>query len=212
MVKLIHIKPQRLTKSEIWSKSEEFRNKYVSPIDRIPVPIIEIIEIDLKIYPGPYKGLRQLCDIDGFLTSDLKSICIDHDIYFEEKYENRLRFTYAHELGHLVLHKNQIQQFKFKTPHDWISFRESILEDELSWFEYQAYEFAGRLLVPKQKLISSIERIRKRIEQYKILTGKDDSDLLREYVSNYICKDFKVSADVILRRINSERIWEELKL
>ena len=206
------IKPPRLTKAEIWNKSEEFRNKYVSPVDRIPVPIIEIIEIDLKIYPEPYKGLKQLCDIDGFLTSDLKGICIDYDFYFEEKYENRLRFTYAHEIGHLVLHKDQIQRCRFKTPQEWISFRENMSENDLSWFEYQAYEFAGRLLVPKRKLIESLKRIREKIEQYKTLTGKDDSDLLREYVSNAICKDFKVSADVILRRIYSERIWEELKL
>ncbi|MHA1703382.1 MAG: ImmA/IrrE family metallo-endopeptidase [Promethearchaeota archaeon] len=206
------IKPQRLKKSEIWNKSEEFRNKYVSPINKVPVPIIEIAEIDLKIYPEPYKGLKQLCDIDGFLTSDLKSICIDYDFYFEEKFENRLRFTYAHEIGHLVLHKDQIQQFSFRTPKEWINFRENMSEDDLSWFEYQAYEFAGRLLVPKLKLIGSLEQIRGKIENYKMLTGKDDSDLLREYVSNAICKYFKVSSDVILRRINSERIWEELKL
>lgn len=209
---MITIKPQRLTKAKIWNESESFRNKYVSPIDKVPVPIVEIAEIDLKIYPEPYKGLKQLCDIDGFLTSDLKSICIDHDFYFEEKFENRLRFTYAHEIGHLVLHEKQIKRCNFRTPEEWIEFRENMSEDELSWFEYQANEFAGRLLVPKPKLIEFLERIREKIEKYKILTGKNDSDLLREYVSNAICKDFKVSADVILRRINSEKIWEEMKL
>jgi len=212
VVELIHIRPQRLTKIDIWKKAENFRNKYVSPIDKTPVPIIEIVEIDLKINPEPYEGLKQFCDIDGFLTSDLKSVCIDRDFYFEEKFENRLRFTYAHEIGHLVLHKEQIKKFSFKTPEEWMRFRENVSEDDLSWFEYQAYEFAGRLLVPKRKLIESLERIREKIETYKTLTGKDDSDLLREYVSNSICKDFKVSADVILKRINREKIWEELKL
>jgi len=206
------LKPIKRTKPEIWKAAEEFRYRYVSPPDMIPVPINEIVEFDLKIDLEPQPGLRERCDIDGFLTSDLKSICVDNDCYFNERYDNRLRFTLAHEIGYLVLHREIIEQCSYETPEEWIRFRENLPEEDLSWFEFQAYEFAGRLLVPKKKLTEAISLLRDKINQFKSLTGKNGGDLLREYVSNAICKEFKVSPDVILRRINSERIWEELNL
>ncbi|MCK4447341.1 MAG: hypothetical protein KAW56_09705 [Candidatus Marinimicrobia bacterium] len=52
MVELIHIRPQRLTKIDIWKKAENSRNKYVSPIDKTPVPIIEIVEINIQNIEG----------------------------------------------------------------------------------------------------------------------------------------------------------------
>ena len=63
--------------------------------------------------------------MDGFLTKDLKYIFIDEDIYYDQRNENRLRFTFAHEIGHLVLHKKEIQNFEFRTEEDWIMFTRS---------------------------------------------------------------------------------------
>ncbi len=206
------LKPKKYRLDEIREKAEEFRLQYVKPPDLIPIPIEEIIELELGITPWPKRGLLQRIDVDGFLSKDFKNIFVDENIYNDPRQENRLRFTYAHEVGHLILHKKEIQNCKYRTEDEWIKFREDMSEDDLFWFEQQAYEFAGRLLVPKQRLIESLERIRDKIEQFKTLAGKNESDLLREHVADAICKDFKVSAGVILKRINREKIWEELKL
>ena len=40
-------KPRRLSWENIREKAEEFRSKYVKPTELIPVPIDEIVEIDL---------------------------------------------------------------------------------------------------------------------------------------------------------------------
>ena len=199
------LKPPILKWEFIREKADEFRRQHVVPEDKLPVPIIEIVELKLKLNPIPITGLMDQNDIDGFLTKDLENICIDSDIYENSWKENRLRFTYAHECGHLVLHKREIQLCKFRTPKDWANFRLDFEEEDLNWFEQQAYEFAGRLLVPRSALKKEIETLSSKIEQYKKLMGGDEDPIIGA-ISRLICKKFRVSAEVIIRRIKSEKI------
>lgn len=205
--KRIFLQPPRLTWPYIRKKAEEFRNKFVKPPDTIPVPILEIVEIDLRIQPIPIEGLLEKVDIDGFLTKDLKYICIDNKIYLDERQINRLRFTYAHEAGHLVLHKKEIQQCDFRTPDDWFHFREDFLEEDLNWFEQHAYEFAGRLLVPRDALANELASMQNKIKRFRTKFGNQDDELI-EAISRIICKTFQVSPGVIQRRIRSEKLWK----
>jgi Zn-dependent peptidase ImmA (M78 family) len=75
----------------------------------------------------------------------------------------------------------------------------------LSWFELQAYEFAGRLLVPRNPLTQEIEMLSKKIREYKKLARGNEEHIIQA-VSRLVCKKFGVSADVIARRIKSEKI------
>lgn len=201
----IFLEAPRLRWEFIRQKAEKFRRNYVNPIDLVPVPIIEIVELKLGIQPIPKAGLKRRIDIDGFLTSDLKNICVDLDVYMDERQINRLRFTYAHEIGHLILHEKEIRQCDFRTPEDWIHFHEDFLEDDLNWFEQQAYEFAGRLLVPKESLIKEIQKHRKKIVEYRSIIGEGEEDLI-EAISRLICNRFNVSRVVIQKRIRKENI------
>jgi len=202
---LTHIRPPRLTWPQVRDKAEEFRAAYVTPIDLIPIPIVEIVELALKITPIPVFRLLEDIDIDGFLTKDLQSICIDQDLYENPRKDNRLRFTFAHEIGHLVLHKSEIQMCRFRTSRTWKRFREDFEEDDLMWFELQAYEFAGRLLVPKGSLLSEIHLLEPRIREFRARGGIDEEQIIQA-VARSINKKFAVSSDVIARRIKSERI------
>ncbi len=198
------ITPPRLSFNYIRQQADRFRQQYVEPPNLVPVPIEDIVELDLKIQIIPIRGLQDRIDVDGFLTNDLKAICIDYDVYMDERRSPRLRFTLAHEVGHFVLHKEQIQQCKFSTPEDWIHFREDFQEDDLDWFEFQAYEFAGRLLVPKEELEKQIESCSDKIKFFKkyFPEGPD----LVEAVSRVICGHFGVSDQVIGKRIAKEKI------
>ena len=122
-------------------------------------------------------------------------------------YTNRLRFTYAHEIGHLVLHTEEIKQCEFRTENDWKGFREDMSEDDLNWFEQQAYEFAGRLLVPKQALIQELNKNEDNIHQFQSVYENDD-ELLKQAISRVICDKFGVSDKVIFRRIKNEQVWQ----
>lgn len=202
---MTHIRPPRLTWTQVRAKAEEFRLEYVVPADALPVPIIEIVELRLKLNPVPVSGLLEEIEVDGFLTKDLSSICVDQDIYENPHKENRLRFTFAHEVGHWFLHKKEVQICRFRTPKDWIRFREDFEEEDLLWFEQQAYEFAGRLLVPREPLVSEIRRLAPKIQAYRKQGGSDQEQIIHA-ISRSICRMFAVSADVIARRIKSEKL------
>ncbi len=147
-------------------------------------------------------------DIDGFISNDLKNIFIDNRIYSDIRFENRLRFTYAEEVGHLVLHKEAIENCEFRTEQDWVKYREEMPEEEVSWFEFQAKEFAGRLLVPKAELIHQIQNNEAKIHDFrKVYDDNNHDDLLITALSRVICSKFDVSEYVIDKRIKREKIW-----
>lgn len=199
-----HISPPRLTWDYIRNQAEQFRQKYVKPPDLIPVPIEKIIEIDLRLHIIPQVNLQEKLDIDAFLTNDLTSIYVDYALYMDQRRSNRLRFTLAHELGHLILHEKEIKRCRFRTPDEWIHFREDFLEEDLFWFESQAYEFAGRLLVPKDKLVKQINNLKDKVTKFKQISPEKPD--LYEAVSRVICGNFGVSWEVIQKRIEKEKI------
>ena len=114
------ITPKRLRAETIRENAEEFRNKYVNPPELIPVPIEEIIEFKLNIDIIPIFGLKQLIDIEGFITSDLKSIYIDNHAYNDDRFLKRVRFTFAHEIGHLILHREELSKLEFSNYKEWM--------------------------------------------------------------------------------------------
>ena len=104
-----------------------------------------------------------------------------------------------------IVFKEEIKQCDFRTPEDWIHFREDFLDDDLNWFESHAYEFAGRLLVPKEELEKEIRSHQEKINQFKTLVDNGEEELI-EAVSRMICRKFQVSYYVIQKRIRKERI------
>lgn len=196
---------------DIWDRVEEFRNEYINPTDTVPVPIEEVLEIIIQIEPIPIAQLEKQTGVDGFLSKDFTQIYIDEYVYNDQRMLKRLRFTYAHELAHLVLHRSFIDNIEISSEQEWIDFRTGLSENDLSRFEFQAYEFAGRLLVPKKKLIEQLENKRPEIEKF-IETFKPYShEELISAVSRVICDIFVVSEGVISRRIVKEDIWDELE-
>jgi Zn-dependent peptidase ImmA (M78 family) len=207
----IFIEPPRLTFSFIQHQADKFRNEYVVPPSLLPVPIVEIVELKLGLIPIPVTGLLDSDEnIDGFLTNDLKSICVDRDIYLNPRNENRLRFTYAHEIGHLVLHKAEVQQCDFRTVEDWKHFHEDFRREDRNWFEIHAYEFAGRLLVPKEALESELITLASKIELYRRKGGRDEEGLI-DAVAVEISGKFQVSPEVISKRIHKEKLQSHFR-
>lgn len=208
------IKPDRLRFETIREKAEDFRKEHVKPNDLIPVPIEKIIEFNLNLNIIPEFGLKQEADIEGVLLSDLKTILVDNSTYIDERFHYRLRFTLAHEVGHLVLHEKQYKRRNFSTVQEWIEFQQDIDSEDLEWFEKQAHEFAGRLLAPVQKLYDYILIQSEYCEKYKsqLLKIEEDfndrevMDLLIEGVASKIYPKFAVSKDVIKKRIRKEKL------
>ena len=86
----------------------------------------------------------------------------------------------------LILREKEIRQCDFRTSEDWIHFHEDFLEDDLNWFEQHAYEFAGRLLVPKERLIEEIRKHQAKIVEYKSIFGEGEEELIKEKISIHL--------------------------
>jgi len=195
---------------DIWQEAEKFRQKYCDPDKPIPVPIIEIAEIKLKLNPYPVPGLKELVDVIGYLSKDLTTIVIDQKIYEEDRFLNLLRFTYAHEIGHLVLHADIIRNSEFRNAEVWKKYRLDMPEDEIAKFEYQANEFAGRLMVPKEELMKAVSIYSSQIKDFFEKSNNENSDLICDFLGRVVCIKFMVSSDVIAIRIKREDIIKQI--
>ena len=88
-----------ISKEQIWQEAESFRDEFW-PANILPIDIEMIVEKGLKLNIEPEHDLLSELDIDAYLRVDLTGIIVDYNCYMNEKFMNRLRFSFAHELGH----------------------------------------------------------------------------------------------------------------
>ena len=188
-----------LPKESIWKNADKLRQDFWG--DMIPVDVDIIVERGLGIELIPIPDLKQFAGTEAFLSGDLQEI--DYD---PSALDVRIRFSIAHEIGHYVLHKAVISKLRTVTFEEWkeMQFAMPI------WFwgkaEWQAREFAGRLLVPRERLLKEIHSLHGNIEEAKHSLPDLTQEIIVEYITPTLGKTFKVSADVISRRISSEEI------
>lgn len=190
--------PQKRTYANIRSLSENFLREY-HPKLSIPTPIEEIAELQLNIKLNTVINLKQKFDIDGFIHSNFKEITIDDYVF--NTYEERTRFTIAHEIGHSILHKNIYNKFNIKTKEEYRKFQNSIPNEDQKWLEIQAHIFAGCVLVPTTVL-------KDQVKDYLNNSGSIQVDYSIPFLQ-HLPEKFKVSPAVILRRLQKEKLVTE---
>jgi Zn-dependent peptidase ImmA (M78 family) len=90
------------------------------PRGTLPVPVEDIADLSLGLNIFPFPGLQRDFDIDGFISKDLTTIYVDEVIY--SKRPARYRFTLAHEVGHLILHRDLIEAIHPRSVTEWQNF------------------------------------------------------------------------------------------
>lgn len=180
--------------------TEEFLVKY-HPEGFIPVPIEEIVEFKLGLDIFPIPNLQKELNIDGCIALHISTIFVDQFVL--ENYINRYRFTLAHELAHLLLHKEVLEECQATSSEKVLEFIRSIPEGIHSRMEFQANAFAGLVLVPTNHLelaiLEAISMIPKELKKEK--HGPEILNYLSKYIGD---KKFQVSAEVIKIRIKNE--------
>jgi len=188
-------------------RAEEFLAKY-HPAGTIPIPIEEIVEFQLGMDIVPMQGPHTLIETDGFVTSDLREIYVDEFVYLSRP--GCYRSTLAHEVGHVVLHADLFRPQRFQSVDEWKAFVNSIAEKEQSWLEYQAYAFAGLVLVPASPLRSAarecVEMVRSEgIELY------ENWDFAWSRIAAFLAKRLEVSTQVVEKRLQKDGLPNELR-
>ncbi len=190
------IKIPYLDKERIKTKADLFRKNFWN--DSIPIDIEKIIDFRLKIDIVPLQDLFNRCDTDALITSDWKLIYIDSEKYLDDRWQNRLRFSLSHEIGHFVLHKKIYGSFKIEEIRDFYSFIEDMPVEQYGYFETQANKFANYLLVPREILLLEKEKV---LKKYKNLENIDIK-ILNSYLATPLSNFFGVSPEVVEIALN----------
>ena len=193
-------------KERIWQEADRLRAAH--PAGReLPVQVLDLAEFDLHLDLVPVNGLREQLDIDALLMGDLKSILVDKRAFMSPRLEYRLRFSVAHEIGHLILHRDIYAGLQHTSAIEWFDYISAIPEVEYGWVEWQAYEFAGRLLVPPESLREAFQTAVQTAEAagYTNWLAADEAAL--DYIATRIAPKFGVSAEVTSKRLRVERLW-----
>ena len=193
-----------IARTDIWKQADEFRAEHAG--GGVPVDIGGIVEFSLGLEIRPVAGLKRDCDAEAALLGDLRTIIVDTDSYMLPKYENRFRFSLAHEIGHLVLHRDVIRGVAHRTVAEWVEYYRLIPDREYRFLEFHANEFAGRLLVPPDELADEVTKWVAKAATARIPV--EAGGPYREYLASAVAKRFGVSAEVVDRRLQSEEsIW-----
>ena len=196
-----------IDKQDLWKIADGVRDQYWSE-GFLPVDTENIVEFQIQLGIEPIHNLFHTIGMDAYLKDDLTAIVVDYDFYMNDKYSNRMRFSFAHELGHLFLHRYVYSQFDFASPSEWQDFILNIPEKEYGNFEWQANEFAGRLLVPYLELNKELDGALKKLANSDLLQYlKKDPDAVLSRISPSICRRFGVSSEVIETRVKREGFW-----
>jgi hypothetical protein len=192
---------------EIRAWADDFRAKF-SQDALPPIDVIYIAEIDLGLEVIPVPQLFSNIGMDAALASDLRTIYVDEEAYLKWEsgqhwIEKRMRFSFAHELGHLVLHGELIEKDGFQSLEDFKRWAGS--PDNYRTAEYQANEFAGRLLVPIELLKEEYDRYQQEAEKFD--PNWREIEGMREHVAKKIAPRFGVNHQVIEVRLDHENIW-----
>src|SRR5204862_5538896 len=193
-------------KERIWLEADRLRAAH--PAGReLPVKVLDLAEFDLHLDLVPMNGVREQLDIDALLMGDLKSILVDKRAFMSPRLEYRLRFSVAHEIGHLVLHRAIYAGLQHTTASEWFDYISAIPDVEYGWVEWQAYEFAGRLLVPPEPLRQAFQAAIKTAQTagYADWLAADEAAL--DYIATRIAPKIGVSAEVIAKRLRVEKLW-----
>ena len=193
-------------KERIWQEADRLRATH--PAGRsLPVKVLDLAEFDLGLDLVPADGLREQLDIEALLMGDLRSILVDRHAFMSPRLEYRLRFSVAHEIGHFILHRDIYGGLKHATAKEWFDYISAIPDVEYGWVEWQAYEFAGRLLVPPEPLKKAFETAIKsaKVAGYSDWLAADEAAL--DYIATRIAPKFGVSTEVIAKRLRAEKLW-----
>ncbi len=197
----------------IWERTEEFRDTYFSGSQAsLPIDVFTVAELDLKLDIIPFDDLFAKYNMDAMLLQNFTGIYVDAEAY--QYLENgpvwkqkRLRFTFAHELGHFVLHKAEAAKHSFSNFTDFFRW---LHKDSPARYriEQEANEFAGRLLVPHTRLQTDFDIFSQQAGQ--ISPNWKSLPDLRHAFADRLSDKYGVNTQVIEVRLDRETIWPVL--
>lgn len=184
-------------------------------ISKPPIPVDAILEshLELDFSIENLSALLKRTDVLGATWVKNRKISIDQSLDPTQRpfTEGRFRFTVAHEIGHWLLHKNQLEEansgfFETDTKPAIVCRTQSAKEP----IEWQADSFAGFLLMPKTMVQQVWKNIFGSLEPYIAVNeiadlsarwGLADDNRPTVKVAKQMAKEFNVSGQAMQIRL-----------
>ena len=188
---------------EISRRAEEFLGKY-HPSLSLPVPIEEIIEFQFRIDIVPLHGLHRAFEIDGFISSDSNyHLCgcfragkSPWAIQIYARSRNWPCCPSPRFFPAACLHWNRRME----------RVRSIYFPRDYGTIEWQAYQFAGSILVPSKALRLKYNEAMELARNTGIVRGKRIEPPGQQYIASWLAKQFVVSSEVIERCIQRDKL------
>ncbi len=195
---------------QVWQKIEELRAQYdLLKEDRTPIDVFTFLEVDLRLDAISFDSLTAKYRGEAAIKADFTGIYLDAEQYkLMERGPDwklaRLRFTVAHELAHFFLHRDLPQKENFASLPDFARWNENYGGKKYT-VEQEANEFAGRLLVPENRLNAAFDEFA--LDAEKLVPNFMQSGSLRDKFSEKVAPRFGVNSQVIAIRLDRDVIW-----
>jgi len=186
---------------DLRDKAKDFLSRY-HPSGSIPVPIDDIVELELRISVIPVEGLSHALGEPGLISRDLLTIRIDQNVL--EKKPFLYRTTIAHEAAHAILHRDIFSRFSYSNEEGWIRLVQSIDEKAFRHLEWQAGALASLICVPRQALKREVGIAIQKATTASAGLHETGSPLMLQYVSQYLSRVFEVQPSMVRQRIEDE--------
>lgn len=193
-----------LSPRTIEKMADDFRDKYWSK--PLPVDIEHIIDVKLDIRVITVPNLYSRLGIKAYMSSNWKEIMVDREHYENERFRLALNFSYAHEIGHFILHKEVYEALGITTDNDYYCFTEEKNSEGCNFHrnaEIQANMFAKFLMIPTDALLAAKARVlTQKGDQLKDVIGLADSEMVNEYLAIELSEQFGVSDIAVKNALN----------
>lgn len=181
--------------------------------ETFPIDVDKLVDNELKINIIPFPNLYREFEINAITSSDLEKIYVDDYLYLN--LDRQYRFTLAHEVGHIFLHKDIYEQAEIDGLDSYREFMSSISEEEYESLEYQANSFAGYFLVPSTQLSTQFHRHLKKISdliwrKFKHQKREFYIDIMTGLMAREICPFFNVHYRVVEVRLKREHLINQI--
>jgi hypothetical protein len=193
---------ERYNLDEIKALATEFLKNY-HPLKSIPIPITDIIEKRLKIEITPVENLFERTSIETSLLINRKKIIVDKDILFRRK--PLARCILADEIGKLILFEDLYKSFSGKTIRTWRNHEQSFSKLQHMSIKYHSQCFGCLILIPENKLKTSIKSFIAQFEDDLIKSEKLKL-IVREAANDELAHVFGVTKDIFAFRLQIDKI------
>lgn len=195
----------RRSYNELRTIAADFLARY-NPTGTIPVPVEDIIEFEFDLDIIPVPGLYKNYDIDAYVSRDLADIWVDLDM--QESKPRRYRYGLAHELAHVLIHRDVIAQLKYTSLAEWKAIHTGMDDLARNAFEGQAHDLGCLILVPSARLRELFDEAQVKFSAQG-LAKEQVFEHGRYTVEDNLARAFGVERFVITARMDRDRLWAE---